>query len=65
MYFYLVLRFGVAVEAAVWQQVLQLYPFLVDCTTSSSPQVTRALKDALHEFHDLLTPPSAHVQNGR
>jgi hypothetical protein len=25
--------FAVAVEAAVWQQVIQLYPFLVDCTT--------------------------------
>lgn len=53
------------VEAAVWQQVIQLYPALVDCTTSSSPHVTRALKDALQEYRDLLTPPLAHVQNGR
>ncbi|XP_076468992.1 protein MON2 homolog [Babylonia areolata] len=53
------------VEAAVWQQVIALYPALVECTTSSSPHVTRALKDALHEYRDLLTPPSGHVQNGR
>lgn len=49
----------------MWQQVIQLYPALVECTTSSSPHLTRALKDALHEYRDLLTPPSAHVQNGR
>ncbi|KAK7101826.1 protein MON2 homolog [Littorina saxatilis] len=53
------------VEAAVWQQVIQLYPALVECTTSSSPQVTRALKDVLHEYRDLLTPPPTLVQNGR
>ncbi|PVD25080.1 hypothetical protein C0Q70_15578 [Pomacea canaliculata] len=53
------------VEASVWQQVILLYPALVECTTSPSPQVTRALKDALHEFRDLLAPPSSHLQNGR
>ncbi|KAK7482792.1 hypothetical protein BaRGS_00025958 [Batillaria attramentaria] len=53
------------VETGVWQQAIQLYPALVDCTTSASPQVTRALKDALHEYRDLLAAPSAHVQNGR
>lgn len=53
------------VEAGVWQQAIQLYPALVECTTSASPQVTRALKDALHEYRDLLAPPTSLVQNGR
>ncbi|KAL8578559.1 hypothetical protein ACOMHN_015015 [Nucella lapillus] len=53
------------VESRVWQQVIVLYPALVECTTSSSPPVTRALKDALHEYRDLLTPPSPLIQNGR
>lgn len=27
------------VEVAVWNQVIKLYPALVECTTSPSPQV--------------------------
>ncbi|XP_036362919.1 protein MON2 homolog isoform X2 [Octopus sinensis] len=45
------------VEPSVWQQVIQLYPSLVECTTSSSPQVCKALKEALHEYKDLLSSP--------
>ena len=44
-------------EPSVWHQVIQLYPSLVECTTSSSPQVCKALKEALHEYKDLLAPP--------
>ncbi|XP_050413409.1 protein MON2 homolog [Patella vulgata] len=52
------------VEAGVWKQVINLYPYLVECTTSASPHVCKALKDALHEYKDLLTPPISGVQNG-
>ncbi|KAK3103837.1 hypothetical protein FSP39_022311 [Pinctada imbricata] len=45
-------------------QVIQLYPALVDCTTSPSPNVCRALKEALHEYKDLLAPPTSSTQNG-
>lgn len=45
------------VEPTVWHQVIHLYPSLVECTTSSSPQVCKALKEALHEYKDLLAPP--------
>ncbi|XP_059169708.1 protein MON2 homolog [Physella acuta] len=47
------------VEHNVWKQVIKLYPALVECTTSPSPQVSKALRDALHEFCDLLAPPGA------
>ncbi|XP_005104257.2 protein MON2 homolog [Aplysia californica] len=53
------------VEASVWNQVIQLYPALVECTTSPSPQVSKSLRDALHEFCDLLAPPTKTVLNGR
>ncbi|KAK3745653.1 hypothetical protein RRG08_015441 [Elysia crispata] len=49
------------VEVNVWDQVIRLYPALVECTTSPSPQVSKSLRDALHEFRDLLAPPSASL----
>ncbi|XP_021343975.1 protein MON2 homolog isoform X2 [Mizuhopecten yessoensis] len=52
------------VEVSVWKQVIQLYPYLVDCTTSSSPNVCRALKDALHQYRALLIPPISTTLNG-
>ncbi|XP_071082780.1 protein MON2 homolog [Haliotis cracherodii] len=52
------------IEGSVWQQVIQLFPSLVECTTSSSPQVCKALKEALHEYRDLLAPPTPTVHNG-
>ena len=56
----------VSVENNIWKQVIELYPYLVDCTTSSSPQVCKALKEALHEYQDLLSPLNAktRVENG-
>lgn len=52
------------VEKPVWKLVLQLYPCLVDCTTSPSPSVCKALRDALHEYADLLSPPATVITNG-
>ncbi|CAC5389140.1 Protein MON2 homolog [Mytilus coruscus] len=52
------------VERGVWNQVIQLYPSLVDCTTSPSPSVCKALKDVLHEYKDLLQPLNTATQNG-
>ncbi|GFR78528.1 protein MON2 homolog [Elysia marginata] len=52
------------VEVNVWDQVIRLYPALVECTTSPSPQVSKSLRDALHEFRDLLAPPSSCPQSG-
>ncbi|XP_013388300.1 protein MON2 homolog [Lingula anatina] len=51
------------IDPSIWSQVIQLYPHLVDCTTSGSPHVSKALKESLHEFKELLAPPSG-VQNG-
>lgn len=53
-----------SVERGVWNQVIQLYPSLVDCTTSPSPSVCKALKDVLHEYKDLLQPLNTATQNG-
>ncbi|ESO95637.1 hypothetical protein LOTGIDRAFT_188347 [Lottia gigantea] len=53
------------VEAGVWKQVINLYPYLVECTTTSSPHVCKALKDALHEYKDLLSAPGSGIPNGK
>ena len=45
------------VEPGIWTQVVGLYPALVECTTSTSSQVCRALKEALAQYTDLLAPP--------
>ncbi|KAJ8311179.1 hypothetical protein KUTeg_011269 [Tegillarca granosa] len=52
------------IESGVWQQIINLYPFLVDCTTSPSPNVCKALKDTLREYKDLLAPPGSSAING-
>ncbi|XP_076369562.1 mon2 homolog, regulator of endosome-to-Golgi trafficking isoform X2 [Tachypleus tridentatus] len=52
------------VEWSVWQQLIGLYPHLVDCTTSTSAQVCRSLREALHEYVSLLSPPHGQVING-
>ncbi|KAL4226462.1 Endocytosis and vacuole integrity protein [Mactra antiquata] len=53
------------VEVSVWNHIIQLYPYLVECTTSPSPSVCKALRDALKEYKDLLTPPTQIMTNGR
>jgi hypothetical protein len=50
------------VEDGVWEQLISLYPHLVDCTTSNCPQVNRSLREVLHEYKDLLCPP--HREEG-
>ncbi|KAK3700698.1 hypothetical protein QZH41_015645 [Actinostola sp. cb2023] len=45
------------VDQNIWDQVVQLYPRLVECTTCNSNQVRRALKEALQEYKDLLVTP--------
>ncbi|GAB6021011.1 hypothetical protein CHUAL_003649 [Chamberlinius hualienensis] len=45
------------VSAEVWQQLIGIYPSLVACITSTSPTVTRALREALGEYHELLKVP--------
>ncbi|KAG1680891.1 Protein MON2 [Nymphon striatum] len=56
------------IEDSLWQQVIDLYPHLVECSTSTSSQVCRSLKEALHQYHDLLGNPQtslvSKVQNG-
>ena len=46
------------VEDGVWDQLISLYPHLVDCTTSNCSQVNRSLREVLHEYKDLLRPPN-------
>ncbi|XP_043493036.1 protein MON2 homolog isoform X1 [Polistes fuscatus] len=46
------------VDRSVWEQLIALYPCLVECTiASASGQVTRSLREALLQYHDLLKPP--------
>ncbi len=47
-----------SVEPEVWLMLIGLYPHLVDCTTSNSIQVNRSLREVLHQYSDLLSPPS-------
>jgi len=47
-----------SVEPHVWDLLIRLYPHIVDCTTSNSAQVNRSLREVLHEYSDLLSPPS-------
>lgn len=56
------------VERSVWEQLIGLYPCLVECTvaTASGP-VSRSLREALMQYHDLLRPPplsNAPTSNG-
>ena len=44
------------VDKKTWQQVIALYPYLVQCTGSNSPQVNSSVKEALLEYQDLLKP---------
>ena len=39
-----------------WNQIIGLYPYLVQFTETNSPQIGKAVKDALLEYHDLLQP---------
>ena len=55
----------VAVDGRIWEQVIELYPRLVECSVCNSTQVRRALREALQEYADLLKPPThASAVNG-
>ncbi|XP_046682789.1 protein MON2 homolog isoform X2 [Homalodisca vitripennis] len=55
------------VSRSVWDQLIKLYPCLVDCTATSSAQVSDSLRQALLQYCDLLQPPTPtpHPANGR
>lgn len=44
------------VDKKTWQQVIALYPYLVQCTETNSPQIISSVKDALLQYQDLLQP---------
>uniref|UniRef100_A0A1L8DV77 Protein MON2 homolog n=1 Tax=Nyssomyia neivai TaxID=330878 RepID=A0A1L8DV77_9DIPT len=45
------------VGKTAWEQLIELYPYLVDCTTTSSSEVSRSLREALLQYSDLLQVP--------
>eukprot|EP00112_Aurelia_sp_Birch-Aquarium-sp1_P020889 Seg549.9 transcript_id=Seg549.9/GoldUCD/mRNA.D3Y31 product="Protein MON2" protein_id=Seg549.9/GoldUCD/D3Y31 len=54
-----------AVDKSMWEEVVAIYPALLDCITCNSSDVRFTLKDALKEFTDLLAvPKQLHGQNG-
>lgn len=51
-----------SVETSVWTQLIELYPKIVDCTMSNSPQVNKSIREVLHEYAYLIQyPPRAKV----
>ena len=46
------------VSKKTWNQIIGLYPYLVQFTETNSPQISKAVKDALMEYHELLQPLS-------
>lgn len=47
----------IKVGTTAWEQLIGLYPYLVECTTTSSAEVSRSLREALLQYCDLLRPP--------
>ncbi|EDW04109.1 protein MON2 homolog [Drosophila grimshawi] len=45
------------VNKPAWDLLIGLYPYLVDCTTTTSPEVSRSLREALLQYTDLLQAP--------
>ncbi|XP_066996963.1 protein MON2 homolog isoform X2 [Anabrus simplex] len=48
------------VDRSSWEQLIGLYPYLVDCTTTTSAQVSRSLREALLQYCELLQPPTGY-----
>nr|CAD7576066.1 unnamed protein product [Timema californicum] len=44
-----------------WEQLISLYPYLVECTTTTSSQVSRSLREALLQYCDLLKSPTSYL----
>lgn len=53
----------ISVGKTAWGQLIELYPYLVDCTTTSSVEVSRSLREALLQYCDLLQPLSRSGDN--
>lgn len=51
-------------DNSAWEHLIRLYPYLVECTTTSSMQVSRPLREALLQYCDLLQPPQNKKANG-
>ncbi|XP_055644206.1 protein MON2 homolog [Toxorhynchites rutilus septentrionalis] len=51
------------VGTTAWEQLIGLYPYLVECTTTSSAEVSRSLREALLQYCDLLRPPLSATSN--
>lgn len=47
----------ISVGKTAWEQLINLYPYLVDCTTTSSSEVSKSLREALLPFSDLIKAP--------
>lgn len=47
----------IKVGKTAWNQLIDLYPYLVDCTTTQSSEVSRSLREALLQYSDLIFPP--------
>lgn len=53
----------VEVDRTAWMLLIDLYQYLVDCTTTSSAEVSRSLREALMQYSDLLMPPNNLTQS--
>jgi len=54
------------VDERIWEQVVELYPRLVECSVCNSTPVRRALREALQEYADLIKPPiHTSAMNGK
>lgn len=62
----MIINYVTVEDSAAWEQLISLYPYLVECTTTSSTQVSRPLREALLQFCDLLKPPgqTLKISNG-
>lgn len=49
-------------DKVAWEQLIGLFPLLVDCATTTSIEVSRSLREALSQYGDLLRPPSGHSE---
>lgn len=59
IFFYTICRLiFLLADNIAWEQLIALYPYLVECTTTTSTQVSRPLREALLQFCDLLQPPN-------
>lgn len=52
--------FSFSVDTVTWDQLIALFPLLVDCTTTTSVEVSRSLREALIQYGDLLRPPTSN-----